>query len=213
MGRKRNEVGGQRFSRLVVTRYLGKAADFTWECLCDCGQTTNAKSSDLNSGKVQSCGCLNRQTTEERNMKHGHAVRGNTNPVYRVYLGMKRRCYNPRCADYPYYGGRGISICDRWLASFENFLSDMGERPKGHSIERKDNNGNYEPSNCVWATRTVQMRNRRSCRIVTFQGREMSLVEAAEKAGISYDVVSDRVNRLGWTVSEALSKKSIGRWA
>ena len=213
MARQRNEIGGQRFALLTVGEYLGREGGFLWRCLCDCGATTPAKSTDLIVGKKQSCGCLAHNLTAERNRRHGHSVRGSVSPEYRVYLGMKRRCYNPNNSDYAYYGGRGIRVSDSWLDSFDDFLRDMGPRPEGASIERIDNDGNYEQSNCRWASRKEQMRNRRSTRLVEYQGVTSSLAEAAERAGIPYKVAQSRITHLGWSVEAALSRQEIGRWS
>jgi hypothetical protein len=134
-------------------------------------------------------------------------------PEYRAYQGMKKRCYNPKARGFPEYGGRGIAVCDWWLDSFDHFLADVGHRPSpDHSIERIDNNGDYEPGNVRWATKPEQMRNRRSARMVEYDGAQMSLAEAAERAGVPYKVAQERITRLGWSIERALSTKTIGRW-
>lgn len=126
-------------------------------------------------------------------------------PEYRVWAGMKSRCSNQNDDNYPNYGGRGVTVCERWVQSFEDFLADMGPRPSmDHSLDRyPDNNGNYEPGNCRWATSKEQSNNRRSSRFIVVKGETMTVAEAAEKAGINYLTFIDRVNR-GLTDDELL---------
>lgn len=128
-------------------------------------------------------------------------------PEYRSWQRMKERCSNPRADSYHRYGGSGIKVCDLWIGSFEAFLADMGPRPSlNHSIDRTDNERNYEPGNCRWATRKEQNRNQRSNRIVELGGERISLAEAAERAGVEYFKARDRLNR-GWSVDRALEGK------
>lgn len=149
------DMTGQRFSRLVVVRQspLWRHGCAQWECLCDCGERVTVNGHTLRNGNTRSCGCLMRT--------HGESG-PDRSPEYATWKGIKRRCSAPRCKDYKDYGGRGIRVCDRWLNSFENFLADMGRKPSPkHSIDRADNDGNYEPGNCRWATPSEQSKNRR----------------------------------------------------
>ncbi len=154
------DLTGMRFERLAVTGLAPKRGKKRiWECVCDCGATSYAQTSDLTAGKHRSCGCLQ----IERVVKHGF-TRGpaHTSPTYRSWQSMKERCLNPKTVGYHHYGGRGISVCGRWASSFEAFLADVGERPSlEYSLDRIDNSGNYEPGNCRWATRKEQSANKR----------------------------------------------------
>lgn len=129
---------------------------------CDCGTERIVYLHKLRSGHTQSCGCYQRQRAVEGNVTHGHAPYkySRQTSTYHIWSNMLARCSNPRVPHYRYYGGRGISVCARW-ATFENFLADMGERPPGLSLDRLNNDGNYEPGNCAWRTATEQVRNRR----------------------------------------------------
>lgn len=135
---------------------------------------------------------------QQASTKHGCSRRGKLTPEYRAWCSIKRRCYNPRAAQYKDYGGRGITVCDRWLNSFESFLADMGLRPAdNYSIERIKIGGNYEPSNCIWKTQKEQCRNKRNNIMVTIGGVTKSLVEWVENTSLSYGTVHSRV-LAGW---------------
>lgn len=134
---------------------------------------------------------------------HGHNAGKKKTPTLQTWASMRARCTNPKKSDYQYYGGRGITVCDRWQ-SFENFLADMGEKPPGTSLDRIDNSGNYEPSNCRWATRAEQMRNTRQTRMLTLNGKTQCVVDWERELGFKPVTITMRLRR-GWSVEKALT--------
>lgn len=134
-------------------------------------------------------------------------IHGSTGtPEYKIWVGMKKRCYNPSDSSYSHYGGRGITVCERWRNDFVAFLEDMGTRTKGLTLERKNNNGNYEPGNCRWATRKEQTRNARHNIVLEFNGIKQCLAAWAEEMGQRRTTVQSRLDR-GWSVERALTEK------
>jgi hypothetical protein len=197
------DLTGQRFGRLIAFELApertsnGKAR---WICRCDCGAGTTVDARNLRSGSTLSCGC-HRRAIGERTLTHG---RTNT-PEFRAWTQMLYRCLNVRCAHYRHYGGRGITVCARWMASFENFLADVGERPSAdYSLDRKDNDGPYAPGNVRWATPTQQANNRRVNHRLTYDGKTMTISEWAAHIGISRESLRGRL-KLGWSVEEAVT--------
>lgn len=155
----------EKFGRLrVVGDHPNQRGNAQWLCHCDCGTEIVVRACNLKSGHTQSCGCLHSEHSREQSLKnrtHGHGGRDKKRSItYNSWYNMKARCSNPKATGYENYGGRGITVCKRWL-EFENFLADMGERPDGLTLDRKNNEGNYEPSNCRWATRIEQNNNTR----------------------------------------------------
>jgi hypothetical protein len=209
--RARNEVG-QRFGRLVVLGLVGrsKAGVLLWLCQCDCGNTSTVQISSVRYGKSKSCGCLGREITSKRSTKHG--FRGTR--IYRIWAGIKSRCLNPNEPGYQkYYGVRGISICDEWRDSFEAFRDHVMQLPhydeKGYSLDRVDNDGDYEPDNVRWATLTEQSRNNRGNHLLTFAGKTQCLTAWAIEVGLNPNMVFQRI-KAGWSVDRALTSPSRG---
>lgn len=171
-----------------VPFFIGKKAMAVFTCKC--GSCDVADFRRVRNGKCISCGCLTRDVTLSRNVTHGRS----RTKEYVAWTSLKWRCHNPRSSKYKHYGARGIVVCERWLNSFESFLSDMGLAPSAsHSIDRVDVNGNYEPNNCRWATKTEQMNNMRKNVFYTFYGLTMSLARWSAISGISANVIRCRI--------------------
>lgn len=172
--------------------------------VCECGNKIEVRLSMVGRGTTRSCGCLQRDRTASANMKHGESVRGARTTEYRSWKEMRQRCESSSNHAFKDYGGRGISVCDRWK-DYGNFIADMGRKPSpAHSIERVDNEKGYGPNNCKWGTKTEQARNRRSNKMVDFNGESMSLAAAVERAGLPYARVSMRLRR-GMSDQEAFA--------
>jgi hypothetical protein len=159
--RKAEDMAGRVFGRLTAVSLAksrtGKGGA-RWNCVCSCGKSADVRADSLREGKTKSCGCLAVEISTARCYRHGH----HNSATYSSWEHMLDRCSNPNFKHFSYYGGRGIAVCDRWR-KFENFLADMGERPERLTLDRIDTNGNYEPTNCKWSTRSEQQYNRRNC--------------------------------------------------
>ena len=197
------DLTGVRFGRLVVSGFAFKNTQGShWSCFCDCGAESVVRGSHLKSGATKSCGCLHAEIAAKVSTKHGmwHSPENN------AWYSMKDRCYNEKHKHFKDYGGRGIAICDRWRYSFENFFKDMGPRPSAkHSIDRIDNDGNYESGNCKWATQTEQTNNTRRNLFLVFDGHRLTSAQWAARLGIKPSTLRNRVNYRGWSVEKALT--------
>lgn len=202
--RQFQDITGQKFHRLTVISFAGRPKKRSmWNCVCDCGATRVVCISDLRRGAVKSCGCWSREIAAQRLRIHG--MKGT--PIYNCWKGINERTSNPNTRCFKNYGGRGITVCDRWK-DFANFLADMGPTYQaGLTIERINVNGNYEPSNCCWATPAQQARNKRNNRRITVDGVTRTLVEWAKHSGLPSDVIRHRLN-VGWPVAKAVTEPS-----
>lgn len=199
------ELAGSRFGRLAVLRRAGsRLGSSAWECLCDCGKTITARACHLRRGYTSSCGCLRSEIRSAVHTTHGELLGGRFTHEYRSWSHMKNRCGNPKNAAYKNYGGRGIRVCERWVLSFAAFLSDMGRCPPGLTLDRRNNNGHYEPSNCRWASLSQQASNRRSSRYLQYDGQNLTVLQWAKRLGVRHQLICRRLDR-GWTVSETLT--------
>ena len=197
MGKPLVEMTGDRYGMLSV---IGRAENYRgnaqWLCKCDCGKLRTYIGFDLRKGKLRSCGCQNPGSQGD------HGMAGTA--TYVAWISMRVRCNNPKSHAYKDYGGRGITVCDRWNKSFPDFLADMGPRPDGCSLERIDNNAGYEKSNCRWATQREQMNNRRVNRFIELNGRRQTLAQWLREVGMTNERFHDRV-KTGWSVERALT--------
>lgn len=201
---KQLDVTGQRFGVLTAVECLGYAPGGTrWLCKCDCGNSRINKIGHLTGGVVKSCGCKMAEATGNRARKHGMV----DTATYHVWQGMKGRCYNPRNHKFKDYGARGITVCERWLESFENFLEDMGKKPDRKSIDRENNDLGYFKENCRWATPYQQVHNRRPCktwRYYSVLGFTGTISQIAKQFRISKAALSTRIYTDGITAEEAV---------
>lgn len=200
----RRDLSGQKFGRLQVIEIAGRKSTpngcvrLMWRCTCDCGVDVVVQAAALTKGTTKSCGCLQREATGDRARTHGMS---NT-PTYESWRGMTERCSNPNNSHYKDYGGRGITV-DRAMTTFDGFLSVMGIRPNGHTLERKLINENYSPSNCIWLPSAEQQHNTSRSWRIEIRGETKSLKQWCDRLSIPYARVKGRL-RIGWETWKAL---------
>lgn len=192
-------LSGSKFGKLQVLNQITKLNNVAYsECICDCGKTITILSSKILKGVFRSCGCIHKSRLLKR---HGFT----DDPTWRVWCGMIDRCTKSYRREYKYYGGRGITVCDRWRESFLNFLSDMGERPSlKHTIDRIDNDSEYSPGNCRWTTMYEQVQNRAVTRKILFNGQIKPLKVWCKELSLHFTSIDYRI-RNGWDIDRALS--------
>jgi len=200
------DLTGLKFNKLTVIKYVGKDkwGNAKWLCRCDCDKTKIVLGLSLKTGNTKSCGCSSSEMISKKITKHGMS----NSKTYHVWEAMIQRCTNPKCKAYKNYGERGIKVCRRWSNKkngFENFYADMGNPPKGMSLDRIDNDGDYCAKNCRWATRKEQARNQRKNLLITFNGKTQCLSAWAEEYKIPYDVLYDRIIIKKWPIKRALT--------
>lgn len=212
---------GKQYGRLTVLSFAGYrhfpcgVRQPLVSCSCECGGTSTPLARNVRTGHARSCGCLHFETPRTTSRKHGHTANYAASKVYQAHKGMMNRCYHAKTKRYECYGGRGITVCDRWRlgeggnSGFECFLDDMGEPPTvQHSIDRTDVDGNYEPSNCRWIPMAEQARNRRTNRWLTGFGKTQLMQDWADEYGIGRGLFCVRIVKMGLSVEEAVKSRS-----
>ena len=206
---KLQNLVGKKFERWTVVKRSSNHGPATyWHCQCSCGTMRNVAASSLVTGLSRSCGCLGSEVRTSFGVTHGASRRGKMTPEYCAWLAMKERCFNPLGKNYANYGGRGITVCARWFNNFSTFLADMGPRPSPkHSLDRTNNDGDYRPDNCRWATKTTQARNSRNTRLVDLSdgAGPLPLAAQCERLNLNYRNIRSRIGR-GLSPEEALRK-------
>lgn len=208
MNRYPRNLAGVRFGRLVVSARSGvdcSGKNSLWECVCDCGNVCDVSRVHLVQRETGSCGCLRFNRTKGLDLRKAH-------PLYTIWCNMRTRCRSKSSSAFKRYGGRGVKVCDRWM-DFEKFVEDMGDRPSmEHSIDRIDNNGDYEPGNCRWATSHAQTRNYSRNVVITIGGESRVMSDWAMLNGISISLASARIRKLGWSPVDAVTIPPFKRW-
>jgi hypothetical protein len=205
------DLSGQKFGRLTVIERHGTSSNpVMWKCECDCGTEKPVAYKHLKYGGTISCGCY-RDEYNKRPRSHGQSCKAGNHrtKTYTTWEGIKQRCHNPNYHQYANYGGRGIKVCERWRNSFEAFFEDMGEKPKGLTLERIDNDKGYSKENCRWATSKEQARNRRDNRFITYNGETKIMTDWARQYGLSRGVLWHRLYNMKWDLKDALERPAM----
>ena len=205
----KKDITGQKFNLLTVLKYshTEKGHGSYWLCVCECGNKKTIRIDGLKAGQPRSCGCLQKKwvSSGRANRTHGKS----TTKIYKCWLRMKSRCFDKKNQDYKHYGNRGITVCKRWF-DFETFAKDMGAIPSNkHTIERIDNDGNYEPRNCKWLENTEQNKNKRNSIILSYKGKTQCLKEWSKYFGVNYSTLHKKIRYSGkdyMTIFQKLSE-------
>lgn len=208
MPKRHGDLTGRRFEKLAVLSCTVRHGRRRWLCRCDCGTEKDLAQSSLINGKAIDCGCGESERRSLAYRSHGATLNGKKTPTYETWRGMKMRCDMPNNVAYHRYGGRGIQICERWR-DYGNFLADMGERPKGMTLDRIDTDGNYEPGNCRWADKHEQSQNRETTRVFQTPEGAMTSADLETRFGVKAKNVG-RWARWGWTDAEIYTRAKIG---
>lgn len=197
---------GRRYGHVVV-KSIRREEQNTYTkvlaiCVCDCGNTKDILVRSLRSGRQKTCGCLMGKKYKET---HGQAKKDKTTKIYVVWSGMHSRCYNTNASNFHCYGGRGINVCESWH-SFANFYHDMGNAPKGMTLDRIDNSKGYSKENCRWANHKSQSRNRRTNRLITYNNETKLLTDWCILYGLNFSTVSLRLDRSNWDFHKAITQ-------
>lgn len=201
----RLELGGRRFGRLVAIERSQQDdhGAWMWRCRCDCGTVVTVRAATLQAGRTRACHPC---AATDRAATHGMTG----TPLYRRWRAMLARTGNPKHADFHNYGGRGITVCERWRSSFESFAADMGPTFSPNlELDRIDVDGDYEPANCRWISHAAQQRNKRTNRVLTFAGRSQSVAEWADELGVKANTIQSRLRR-GWPIERVLLELANG---
>lgn len=203
------DLTGQRFGKLEVIAYAGRTTCkrrlILWTCLCDCGGEKTVRATDLTRNMTQSCGCKAKEQRRNAAKAQCHPYSETNWPrEYSSWKHMKSRCYSHKDPTYYLYGARGIRVCQRWLNSFQAFVTDMGKAPEGYTLERASSNGDYTPENCKWASQKEQANNTSRNVFLTKDGQTLTVAQWAEKLGVPCNTIHQRLYR-GWTHDQALT--------
>jgi len=200
------DLEGRTFTRLTVLAFAGRNTNgqFAWICRCTCGNRCLVNGRDLRHGNTHSCGCLQQETRSK-----GIHYKSDTSE-FRIWAMMLSRCLNPKNRAYKRYGGRGITVCDRWKDSFENFFADMGDKPDKLTLDRKDNNLGYSPDNCKWATRKEQTNNHSNNRQWEFRNKTQTLSQWCDELNLPYLKIANRIGK-GWDIERALTQPIVSK--
>lgn len=199
------DLTGEKFGKWEVLKRNGSLnGKPSWLCRCECGTIRVVSGSNLRMGSSRNCGCVRSEKIEERNTTHGRSE----TRLYKIWCGVKERTTNPKNPAYKWYGGRGVSMCTEWqdFSTFQKWADCNGYGPQ-LSLDRINNNGNYEPNNCRWATPIQQSNNTRKNNLLTYNGETHTVSEWARLTGIGRSTISNRINRDGWSTAKALTTK------